>query len=59
MMIKAANDEEADATFKPKTLSYPRAATTTSGDKCIDLYKRVKEGQYARNRGPEDPDYER
>ena len=61
--VNAANEEEFEVTFKPKTLNYPMAPTASTGDKCIDLYKRVKEGQYARNMGERgvdgDPDYAR
>ena len=37
--------EAEEATFKPVTLEYPgRNQQITSGDKCLDLYSRVKLG---------------
>ena len=37
--------EAEEATFKPVTLEYPgRNQQITSGDKCLDLYSRVKSG---------------
>jgi len=59
-IVEAANQEEENVTFKPKILEYGGvAATNGTGDKCIDLYKRVKEGQYVKNTGVEDIEYER
>ena len=43
-ILDAANREDGAITGKPKILDYPLAAEKTSGDKCYDLFKRVKEG---------------
>jgi len=34
------------ATYAPATNNYHTAGTVTSGDKCLDLYARVKPGAY-------------
>ena len=43
-IIKEKEDEQ-EFTFKPKTNKYPGKGGATSGDKCLDLYSRVKRGQ--------------
>lgn len=43
-----------EATFKPKTNNYVSSSQQlTHGDKCIDLYSRVKAGSYARKNNQE------
>lgn len=40
-----AREEDPEATFKPVTLDYAsRSAHVTHGDKCLDLFSRVKGG---------------
>ena len=43
-------EDDAEITFKPKTNKYP-LARETSGDKCLDLYARVKPGHIKEKTG--------
>ena len=55
----AEKDSDEEATFKPVTLEYAGRPQLTHGDKCLDLYSRVKPGQYARKNIEErDAEYE-
>ena len=42
--IQKEKEDEQEFTFKPKTNKYPGKGGATSGDKCLDLYSRVKRG---------------
>ena len=42
--LKAKEEDDPEATFKPVTLDYARPSGVTHGDKCLDLYSRVKLG---------------
>lgn len=55
--IKQAEEIDEEATFRPKTLNYEGQAQPTHGDKCLDLYSKVKPGQYAK-RNIQEPDAE-
>ena len=50
---KAKELLEQEMTFKPKTNNY-ESHQPTSGDKCLDLFARVKVGQYANKRDNEE-----
>ena len=45
---QASQQVDEELTFKPVTLEYAGRPQLTHGDKCLDLYSRVKPGQYAR-----------
>ena len=49
--VELRDSEDTEANFKPKTNNYPLAGRETSGDKCLDLYARVKPGQNKDNKG--------
>ena len=60
--IKEKQDyEDGEATFKPKINKYSVGTRETSGDKCLDLYSRVKLGQNknAKGRSKFDAEYEK
>ena len=40
--IQKEREDEQEYTFKPKTNKYMNNKGATSGDKCLDLYSRVK-----------------
>lgn len=46
--IKELKEKDDELTFKPKTLNYNLPQGLTHGDKCLDLYARVRPGQYAK-----------
>ena len=48
--IAKKKEEDIEVTFKPKTNKYP-LSRETSGDKCLDLYARVKPGTLAEKKG--------
>lgn len=50
-ILRKANAEEEELTFKPKTLNYSGSHHPTSTDRCLDLYRTVKPAQYAENTG--------
>ena len=62
--FKEDRENDKEATFKPVTLDYSAEINRplhqlTHGDRCLDLYSRVKPGQYARKNIQEpDPDFE-
>jgi hypothetical protein len=60
-LLQKAKEEEEDFTFRPKTNTYQNGKGATSGDKCLDLYARVKRGQQASKVGRSaiDIEYER
>ena len=58
-IAQAAAAEEEEFTFSPKISQYNTHEQQTTGDKCVDLYKLVKEGDYLKKKDVEDYDYER
>jgi len=58
-IAQAAKIEEEEFTFSPKISQYNLPGGHQSGDKCFELYSRVKEGQYLKKKDVEDYDYER
>ena len=59
--IQKEKEDEQEFTFKPKTNKYMNNKGATSGDKCLDLYSRVKPKQYMEKNGRSsiDIEYER
>lgn len=55
--LQQDREQDPEATFAPKVLDYPMVQQFTHGDKCLDLYARVKHGSYARRNNPQ-PDTE-
>ena len=62
-MRKDLKNKEVDGcTFKPETLTYTQTGvSSTSGDKCLDLYKRKQKGWFMEKaqKSAQDYDYEK